>query len=162
VLFKATGGCDEFRLKFFFEKQLDQTDAAAARLSDRVRGGGEFFFPTREGECVGSTNQKKGKEGRKWVGCSKKNKRYAPPAASPRKPQENKIIRYRIRFFRISLSLQNFVSISNRRQNACFTDARKKEKKRIRAHFLRATRIETRSGEAVRTSSRRSRREEDS
>jgi hypothetical protein len=106
--------------------------------------------------CVGSNPKEraKGKEGRKSRGAQKKQR-----DTHPRKPQENKIIRYA---FSVFLSLQNFVSISNRRQNACFTDARKKEKKRIRAHFLRETRIETRSGEVVRTSSRRSRREEDS
>ena len=103
-------------------------------------------------------DESKERERREKVGgVLKKKQEIRTPR--PRKPQENKIIRYA---FSVFLSLQNFVSISNRRQDACFTDARKKEKKRIRAHFLRETRIETRSGEAVRTSSRRSRREEDS
>jgi hypothetical protein len=117
-----------------------------------------FFLRREKGsECVWARIQKKGRKGKKGEspGVLKKKQRDT----HPRKPQENKIIRYA---FSVFLSLQNFVSISNRRQNACFTDARKKEKKRIRAHFLRETRIETRSGEVVRTSSRRSRREEDS
>ena len=119
-----------------------------------------FFSDARRGVC--GLDESKERERREKVGgvLKKKTKRYAPPA--PRKPQENKIIRFYTLFPYFSLSLQNFVSISNRRQNACFTDARKKEKKRIRAHFLRETRIDTRSGEVVRRSSRRSERERDS
>jgi len=99
----------------------------------------------------GGSNQKKGAKGESGWGAQKKTRDTHPPApASPRK----------IKLY--DTLFPYFVSISNRRQNACFTDARKKEKKRIRAHFLRETRIETRSGEVVRTSSRRSRREEDS
>ena len=118
-----------------------------------------FFSDARRGVC--GLDESKERERREKVGgVLKKKQEIRTPR--PRKPQENKIIRFYTLFPYFSLSLQNFVSISNRRQNACFTDARKKEKKRIRAHFLRETRIETRSGEAVRTSSRRSRREEDS
>ena len=84
VLFnKATGV--SFVWNFFLKSNWTRRSSSSI---ERSRGRRRWiFFPTREGECVGSTNQKKGKEGRKWVGCSKKNKeiRTPSPRASHRK-----------------------------------------------------------------------------
>jgi len=100
VLFnKATGV--SFVWNFFLKSNWTRRSSSSI---ERSRGRRRWiFFPTREGECVGSTNQKKGKEGRKWVGCSKKKQRDTHPQP-PESHRKIKLYDF-IRFFRISLSL---------------------------------------------------------